>query len=450
VLIHGNAAALAVADGSVHVCTTSPAYYRARRYDCKTWWEPVTFCPDPHLSEEWHVGEWYGELGWEPHVLDFIGHLIAVFREVKRTLRGDGSLWVNIGDKRTDDRQWHGVPDLRHKPSCMPSSQTNRFTRDFEHIFVFNLSKDAFFDVDGVREPVAETSIKRAEYGWNCDRANIVPGGDAGIHTDKMGARFVPENGRTRRTTWSITSSGGYDGAHYATWPLELVTIMLQAATSARGCCVSCGRPWRRVTERESLRRNELPVSHPHYRPNEYIYKQRGTHAPMGSVQVSSSTIAWHPQCTCYGTPTRGPVRCKRCGGTGREKTSTPRFDGHFMECDKRPGNARGLIANLDENSMHETGAPCPHCDGGWTEGDVWPDDVDTLPVAPSIVLDPFAGSGTTGLACRQLTLAGHPLQFVGVDLQGKYLVEQALPRAEGKTSALAVAELPLFAELPA
>ena len=62
-------------------------------------------------------------------------------------------------------------------------------------------------------------------------------------------------------------------------------------------------------------------------------------------------------------------------------------------------------------------------------------------PTVPQIVLDPFAGSGTTGHVSRL-----HGRRFVGLDLSMKYLSELALPRAEGRQSAQSMATLPLFA----
>jgi len=71
-----------VPSSSVQVCLTSPPFYLLRRYGTATTW------PDG----------WEGELGHEPHPNDFVRHLLAVFDEVWRTLRGDGCLWVNLAD----------------------------------------------------------------------------------------------------------------------------------------------------------------------------------------------------------------------------------------------------------------------------------------------------------------------------------------------------------------
>ena len=71
-----------VASSSIQVCLTSPPFYLLRRYGTLTTW------PDG----------WEGELGHEPHPNDFVRHLLQVFDEVWRTLRGDGCLWVNLAD----------------------------------------------------------------------------------------------------------------------------------------------------------------------------------------------------------------------------------------------------------------------------------------------------------------------------------------------------------------
>ena len=71
-----------LADNSVQVALTSPPFYLLRRYGTPTTW------PDG----------WEGELGHEAHPNDFVRHLLSVFDEVRRVLRDDGCLWVNLGD----------------------------------------------------------------------------------------------------------------------------------------------------------------------------------------------------------------------------------------------------------------------------------------------------------------------------------------------------------------
>lgn len=81
-LLHGDAAAVlaTLPDGAFHTCVTSPPYYGLRSY-----------LPDDHPDKEL-------EIGLEQTPDEYISRLVAVFREVRRVLRDDGTLWVNIGD----------------------------------------------------------------------------------------------------------------------------------------------------------------------------------------------------------------------------------------------------------------------------------------------------------------------------------------------------------------
>jgi len=99
---------------------------------------------------------------------------------------------------------------------------------------------------------------------------------------------------------------------------------------------------------------------------------------------------------------------CPACGGSGVEHTSAPRNAEHFPEEGQRESGKRGVIGNLGDNSMIETGEPCPTCGGvgatGRTSGKTW--DAEVLgrwPRRPCVVLDPMAGSGQTGRAALSL-----------------------------------------------
>jgi len=92
-----------LADESVHCVVTSPPYYGLRDYDLP----PQVWGGDPHCTACQdidagafcrHCGAWRGDLGLEPSPELYIEHLLAVFREVWRVLRADGTLWLNIAD----------------------------------------------------------------------------------------------------------------------------------------------------------------------------------------------------------------------------------------------------------------------------------------------------------------------------------------------------------------
>ncbi len=136
-------------DQSVHSCITSPPYYGLRDYGVE------------------------GQIGLEESQEEFIQKLIAVFREVRRVLRDDGTLWVNIGDSYTKKQltgmSWRLAFALQndgwflrqdiiwHKPNPMPESVRDRCTRAHEYIFLLSKSPKYYFDKDSIREPVASS-----------------------------------------------------------------------------------------------------------------------------------------------------------------------------------------------------------------------------------------------------------------------------------------------------
>lgn len=169
---------------SVHCCVTSPPYWGLRDYG---------------------VG---GQLGLEPTPQEYIAKMVDVFREVKRVLRSDGTLWVNMGDsymsnpncdigdpknmvgrKRIDNPNRHRIQGLKpkdlvgtpwrlafalqddgwylradiiwSKPNPMPESVTDRPTKAHEYIFLLSKSSRYYYDAKTIREPLAESSISR-------------------------------------------------------------------------------------------------------------------------------------------------------------------------------------------------------------------------------------------------------------------------------------------------
>lgn len=181
-----------------------------------------------------------GQIGAETDVRDYIKDLVALFREVRRTLRPDGTLWVNIGDSYTSGgRTWRdadaknkgramsyraptpeglkpkdliGVPwrlafalqedgwYLRtdivwNKPNCQPESVKDRPTRSHEYVFLFSKSERYLFDHEAIREPA-------------------------------MG----PQKAKNRRTVWNINTEP-YPGSHFAVYPRELVRLCVKAGS---------------------------------------------------------------------------------------------------------------------------------------------------------------------------------------------------------------------------
>ena len=197
-------------------CVTSPPYWGLRDYDME------------------------GQIGAEDIVDVYLDDLVTIFREVKRTLKSDGTLWLNIGDSYTSgNRTWRdsdkknaargmayrpptpeglkpkdliGIPwrialalqqdgwylrsdIIWHKPNCQPESVKDRPTRSHEYIFLFSKSEKYFYDSEAILEP---------------------------CH-DSRGTR-------NRRSVWSINTVP-YKGAHFAVFPKELVRLCVLAGS---------------------------------------------------------------------------------------------------------------------------------------------------------------------------------------------------------------------------
>ena len=218
------------------------------------------------------------QLGLEETPEEFVDNLVKMFREIKRVLREDGTVWLNLGDsyfgssgqggktekQTTNTGSYHshtrksntlktkdlvGIPwrvafalqsdgwylrqdIIWHKPNPMPESVQDRCTKSHEYIFLLTKSAKYFYDADAVREPVSEISLKRAEYGWDCDRPSTKNASmnGKGIHTKKMGNRFVNPDGRNKRSVWTITTKP-YKEAHFATFPPELPELCIKAGS---------------------------------------------------------------------------------------------------------------------------------------------------------------------------------------------------------------------------
>lgn len=229
---------------SFNTCITSPPYYNLRNYGTP------------------------GQIGMEDTPEEYVAKLTAVFREVRRVLRPDGTLWVNIGDSyasKSDSGRYKGkdligVPwmlafALRrdgwylrqdivwNKSNCMPESVRDRCTKSHEFIFLLSKKPRYYFDAEAISEPIAGSSTKR--YLQNLERQRgsdrqpgktngpmkaALPrfGGEKyGDRTEdeartKSGKAYVPTMRRNRRDVWTV-STAGFKGSHFAVFPEKLI-----------------------------------------------------------------------------------------------------------------------------------------------------------------------------------------------------------------------------------
>ena len=335
-------------DASVHVCCTSPPFWGQRDYGVQ------------------------GQIGLEETPEEYVEHLVRVFTEVRRVLRPDGVVWVNLGDTYEgkelvgipwrvalalqEDGWWlrseviwskgtsgqvdihdqvnkaavaHGVDEVTARAIAAdmdpwvgnphPQSASDRPSRTHENIFLLAPGRKYFYDRVAVAEP--------ALYGSGEDAV------------------------RQQRSVWLVPRPQ-FTGAHFATWPEALVGPMIKAGTSVAGACVSCGAPWARQVDRSTSYagwafQNGKSIEES-AAGGKWAGKDGGGAVRSGPV-VSVSTVGWAPTCECE---VQQPVPC--------------------------------------------------------------------------VVLDPFSGSGTTGSVA-----VGLGRDFIGIDLNDSYL-DMARMRIEG------------------
>jgi DNA modification methylase len=277
-----------LADESVHCVVTSPPYWGLRNYGVAT------------------------QIGLEPSFHDYIEQMVAVFREVRRVLRADGTLWLNLGDA-FENKQLLGMPwrlafalqeegwwlrqdIIWSKKNLMPESVTDRCTKSHEYLFLLTKSARYYFDNEAIKEP--------AIYAGHVKTTNGAAGMDAGYDGHRTRAGFtrgvtVPAM-RNKRSVWEIASAPFAD-AHFATFPPALIEPCILAGTSARGCCAKCGAPWVREVKKTrtfqsgSGRAGNMPTG-----KNDANLQGGGETLDIRlGPCVATETTGWSPSCKC-------------------------------------------------------------------------------------------------------------------------------------------------------
>lgn len=270
---------------SVQACITSPPYFRVRDYGAP------------------------GQIGLESTGEKYISRIVQVFRQVRRVLRRDGQLYLNMGDsyvggprgKNTGstleggqetqeesrkvaprkgifglkDKQLIGMPwrialalqadgwwlrqdNIWQKRNVMPASCTDRTTTCHEYIFQLTRSSHYFYDHIAVKEPQSEHErtrrLRQMEKGNHTVyslKRDTLPGqplqGANGAARSSQARQVLALKGtRNRRSVWTI-SNCRFAGAHFAVFPEKLVEPCILAATSEKGCCEMCNAPVKRI-----------------------------------------------------------------------------------------------------------------------------------------------------------------------------------------------------------
>lgn len=244
-----------LADQSVNCCVTSPPYWGLRDYGND------------------------GQIGLEQTPDAFIAELVSVFGQVKRVLRDDGTLWLNIGDSYAstkegntngtsgkvkqkagvnDNTRKRTIPDglkhkdlvgvpwmlafalradgwylrqdiIWHKPNPMPESVTDRCTKSHEYIFLLSKSRQYYFDNEAIKEPSSNLGKTEIRFG-----GNKYGDSDDPKHATKSGNEYTDTGKRNKRDVWTVTTRP-FKGAHFATFPPALIEPCILAGCPEGG-----------------------------------------------------------------------------------------------------------------------------------------------------------------------------------------------------------------------
>jgi DNA modification methylase len=252
-------------DGSVNTCITSPPYWGLRDYG--------------HSSQ----------IGIEKSPEEYVARMVEVFREVRRVLRDDGTLWLNLGDTyannpigkingggftgvsaKTGGRDFSGVATsssvnewktsglkqkdlvgipwrvafalqadgwylrqdiIWHKPNPMPESVRDRCTKAHEYIFLLSKSQKYYFDGDAISEPLATKphapGNKKSIGDTSHKRTDI-------SDPEKMERVWGAKGKKNKRSVWTVTTKP-YPGAHFAAFPPDLIEPCILAGSPENG-----------------------------------------------------------------------------------------------------------------------------------------------------------------------------------------------------------------------
>ncbi len=238
---------------SVHTCVTSPPYFGLRDYD--------------------HAGQ----IGLEETPDAFVARLVEVFREVRRVLRDDGTLWLNLGDSYAANRSYQvpstkggpkhsnsqsaggkgskipeglkakdliGIPwrvafalqadgwHLRQdiiwdKPNPMPESVKDRCTKAHEYVFLLSKGPKYYFDSNAMREKAVYPAGTKGAKGSAERQA------EKGVNARPPEYKIY-DGFRNRRSVWRVQTRP-FKGAHFATFPPDLIEPCILAGCPVGG-----------------------------------------------------------------------------------------------------------------------------------------------------------------------------------------------------------------------
>lgn len=362
-----------IPDKSVHTIVTSPPYWQMRYYDspaviwdseteCKHLWKNLAgkISSDPEakgfrkdfeylICTKCNCG--YGELGLEPTPELYISHMLEICDTLWRILRDDGTFWLNMGDcyagsgqeqghkpgdwnlnrrsgdsnfqvrtarpvvsglKRKDlvgmpwmlalalrDAGWYLRRDvIWYKRNAAPESPKDRPITAHEYLFLLTKRPFYFYDNEAIKEKDHPDGRKKTIR----KKTDRYTGKDENLFQDNQHERWTGK--RNKRSVWDIPTKG-FKGAHFATFPPELIIPCIMAGTSQLGCCPVCGKQWERVVIPTESYRQYLGQS---FLGDRSKIKDRKIGKSQSKISNTAyhldsdyRTLGWVLKCGCYG-----------------------------------------------------------------------------------------------------------------------------------------------------
>jgi DNA modification methylase len=404
-------------DNHLQCVVTSPPFFALRNYGTQTWFggdpkcqheEKIIQAPIPeagdvpeHAEGTTHeclkCGAWRGEIGQEPTVDLYITHMVELFLELRRVLRKDGLIWVEIGDTYSGSGRGPtgrtGIGDqtkrqnfkssgvtapeipggnllmvparlalalqadgwiLRaeicwNKTTGMPESVKDRAARNHSMIYMFAKAAGYYYDGNAVKQ--AAKGGTHTGHGPKMARPSSGNRNNAsfmgGIHKKSVSVRNLRSvwgENTPEDTVWAMPT-GMNRFAHTSTFPPWLPERCIRASMSPYGACAECGAPWRAKYFQPQVgsKANRARAS----RAGRASGSRRAFRGVENAVLPPPELLDWEPTCRC-GRKDRIPqVGGDIFAGTGTTLAALKRLGHHYLGIELNRDNAPSIALSL-------------------------------------------------------------------------------------------------------
>jgi len=220
-------------DQHVQTVVTSPPYWGLRDYGVE------------------------GQLGDEPNPIFYLQNLMDIFRQIKRILKNDGTLWLNLGDSYLPDKNLAMIParmaiamqedgwilrsdNIWHKRNPKPEGAKDRTSRVHEYFFLFAKQRHYKYDGDSIKEPLSQDSLNqiRSHYKGKAQKNFGAAGAENPSNIKKKMIERWNEKldrgeklGVNKKSVWCVKTAQ-CDFEHFAAFPHELILPCVLAGSS--------------------------------------------------------------------------------------------------------------------------------------------------------------------------------------------------------------------------